>query len=359
MKVDVHDPEVLLASVEGELSAADRAAVGAALRDEPALRSLVEAMRDDRAALRAWPREDAPAGLSDQAVRRLERLERESLLGAAADAGAPDRRWRIGPVLVYSGLAAALALAAAVLFQTLGGGGSTAERGVAYEVAEAEPSEGVRSEPGPRREQGANEDRVNSDASGVGADAPKDAAPVAEDLASVDELVFGGELMERADRQMAEVEPDADARLGVARPGSSTPRQITEAETDTDTLDRYMMQRAGERPAAPATPGPAAETVPPPADREQAAAGPLPAEATASPPAAKARYRETPGDPKEPAPSGAALNDSAAPRFDLSTLLGPLPWQVHGIEPRDRGTVTDQPVRAPLRPAAPVVPPSD
>ena len=343
MSVDVNDPEVLLAYVEGELSAADRAAVEAALRDEPALRSLVEGLRDDRAALRAWPTEDAPDGLSDQAVRRLERLERESLLDTAADAGAPDRRWRIGPVLVYSGLAAALALAAAVLFQTLDGNvESLTEWDVAYEVAEAEPSESVPGEPGLRGKGAEAADAIDG-ARGVGADRRADdaqmaAASEAGDAAAFDESAQAEELMEGAERQMAE------------------------AEYDADTPDGYVMQRAGERSAASATPAPAAEAVPSPADREQAAAGPLPAEAMESPSAARARDSSAfadSADLQKAGPLAAAPADSAAPRFDLSTLLGPLPWQLDDTEPRDRGTVTDQPIRTPLRPAAPVAPPSD
>ena len=318
MKPDIHDPEVLLAYVEGELTGDEAATVERALRDDGALRSLVEAMRADRAALRAWPDEEAPAGLTDDAVQHL---ERGSLLGDASGRERGGRRWRIGPTLVYSGLAAALALAAALYVQTTGGNRSPDRLERTYDVAEAERAEPRQFDPERRRADGAGAvddygDRAGEEDVDQAAPAPSEVAPT----------------------------PDAEALAEGSR------SQRVGADDVDDGLGATLSRSA--EPAAAATAAPAAEAPAPPAD--EAADRPLqPAEDAA--PASPTLGTSDParvGD--EVSKAAAVLQEPAAgpspQRFDLSTLLGPLPWKANVAPAAElRGLRVTPPTTQPAR----------
>lgn len=106
------DPETLLAYIEGELSAEDRAAMEQQLSAEPKLRQLVEGMAADRAVLQNLPEAAVPHGLDTPA---LASMERDALLGGLSDAPPPTLPTRPtaehtrGPVLARLFLGGAIA----------------------------------------------------------------------------------------------------------------------------------------------------------------------------------------------------------------------------------------------------------
>lgn len=126
------DENILLDYLEGELPDDQRTAVDAMLREQPDLRLLIEAMADDRQLMRKTPRSQPPADLMDRVTPRF---ERQMLL----DSSSPDldqqvvaRRFRIGRVAAYSGIAAMFIFSAVLIYQTIipgsgifGGGNQT------------------------------------------------------------------------------------------------------------------------------------------------------------------------------------------------------------------------------------------
>lgn len=116
---DKYDQNLLLGYVEGDLSPADAARVEKLLADDPRLRTLLEAMRCDRQALRAMPPEAVPAGLMEQITLRL---ERRMLLDepTPVEQTRRDRQtFRLHRTLIYSGLAAMILISAGVVLSTL------------------------------------------------------------------------------------------------------------------------------------------------------------------------------------------------------------------------------------------------
>lgn len=117
---DRHDPNLILDYVEDQLSAIDRARFEESLTRDPALASLVADMQRDREALRSAPPMDPPAGLADAAMQNL---ERQLLLDHTAFSLPQDNpatsRWRLAPLLAYSGIAAVLLLTASLLVHFL------------------------------------------------------------------------------------------------------------------------------------------------------------------------------------------------------------------------------------------------
>lgn len=113
------DPELLLAAVEGELTAAQRKQVEAAITDDPRVGKLLESMRADRQALRAMPDPSAPHWLMDEVDRQL---ERDMLVGAGVvdshvDAVRDAHVFR--RMMVYGAVAAMLAIVATVILSSL------------------------------------------------------------------------------------------------------------------------------------------------------------------------------------------------------------------------------------------------
>ena len=317
------DPLHLLAYVEDDLAPAERPAVEAALAADPALRSLAEAMRADRAALRQTPPAEAPPRLTDPALEQLERL---SLLDETPDVTRAPRRLRLTPLLAYSGLAAVLALAAAVVFISLrnGGGG---DDGGAYAVAEGpspraearrtatpaaveaeadrEPTD-VPSLPGDRVERA---DAVPAedafDAEGRDAAADDDAPAMAPAPAALSPRAEGGD----ADARNAR--PVALGEVTLAAPSAARPQE--QKQDGTRARDAALSDRAAE--AAPTAAAPAAGPV---TERY----------------ADRSSGNQTAVDPTgQAAESGLGMTVSHPIYPDLSWLLGPLPWVARPAEP--------------------------
>jgi hypothetical protein len=128
--LDRYDQDLLLDYLEGELDADRRAQLDALLAEDPQLAALLEALSADRAALRALPREQAPADLAHDVTQSLER--RMLLDDAAVDTGPmpiargrdlpgePTGGLRWGRIAGLSALAASVALAAGIVVITLG-----------------------------------------------------------------------------------------------------------------------------------------------------------------------------------------------------------------------------------------------
>ena len=119
-----YDHEQLIDYIEGELPPESMARVDALLATDPKLRRLIEAMKADRAALRAMPEEAMPFPVVDDLLAGMERqmLLGEAPGGEAADpitADAQRHRMRIGPRLLrvasYTGIAAVLAVVVSVV----------------------------------------------------------------------------------------------------------------------------------------------------------------------------------------------------------------------------------------------------
>jgi len=116
---DRYDPELLLAYVEDELTEAQRQRCEELFAAAPEIKSLAEGMRADRERLRQLPRAAAPLSVMDAIS---EQLERRMLLEGKPAPGQPNdsaRVYRITQFIAYSGMAALIALAATVVFQTL------------------------------------------------------------------------------------------------------------------------------------------------------------------------------------------------------------------------------------------------
>jgi len=128
--LDRYDQDLLLDYLEGELDDDRRAQLDALLAEDPQLGALLEALSADRAALRALPREQAPADLTHDVTQSLER--RMLLDDDAVDTGPmpiargrdlpgePTGGLRWGRIAGLSALAASVALAAGIVVITLG-----------------------------------------------------------------------------------------------------------------------------------------------------------------------------------------------------------------------------------------------
>lgn len=113
------DHELLLAAVEGELTAAQRKQVEQLIAEDSRVGNLLEAMRADRQALRAAPDPPAPHWLMDEVDRQL---ERDMLVGSGAvdrhvDAVRDAHVFR--RLMVYGAVAAMLAIVATVILSSL------------------------------------------------------------------------------------------------------------------------------------------------------------------------------------------------------------------------------------------------
>ena len=116
-----YDHDQILGYVEGDLSGEDQAALEAQMRQDAALRSLVEGLIRDCQALRSLPRERPPEGLTDDA---LQHTERTMLLGDPVEAlsgsePVVQRRFRIGRALGYGAIAACILISAGLLVSAL------------------------------------------------------------------------------------------------------------------------------------------------------------------------------------------------------------------------------------------------
>ena len=123
--LDRYDQDLLLDYLEGELDSDQRAQLEEALKEDPQLAALLQAMADDRELLRSLPREEMPAELSHDLTHTLERkmLLDDSMddigpIPIARNRGLPSeptrgRGW--GRVVGLTGLAASVAVAAGVV----------------------------------------------------------------------------------------------------------------------------------------------------------------------------------------------------------------------------------------------------
>lgn len=122
-----YDEMQILAYVEGEMPAEEAHQFKLMLLTDARLRRLVEQLAADRDALRALPREHAPADLME---RVNDHLERDMLLhpgtGAGAGAGkealpraAAERRLRLVRFAAFTGLAAMLVLGGGLIYSTI------------------------------------------------------------------------------------------------------------------------------------------------------------------------------------------------------------------------------------------------
>lgn len=121
---DRYDDTLILGYLEGDLSDADRARLEQQMAEDAALATLVERMRDDRAAMRRLPTEEPPMGLADAAMS-LE--ERSMLLGdpdpaaprAADPAGEEIRRFRLHRTASYLAIAALVVVCGGIVLISL------------------------------------------------------------------------------------------------------------------------------------------------------------------------------------------------------------------------------------------------
>ncbi|MFK7790525.1 MAG: hypothetical protein AB8C95_13660 [Phycisphaeraceae bacterium] len=145
--LDRYDQDLLLDYLEDELDADRRAEIDALLADDPQLAGLLVEMAKDRAALRSLPQAEAPAGLVHDTTHAMERqmLLDDSMQDAGpiplsrgrALAAEPTRSISWGRVVGLTGLAASVALVAAVLVITFD---DPLER-TANELADNSPTE--------------------------------------------------------------------------------------------------------------------------------------------------------------------------------------------------------------------------
>ncbi len=312
------DPLHLLAYVEDDLAPAERPAVEAALAADPALRSLAEAMRADRAALRQTPPAEAPPRLTDPALEQLERL---SLLDETPDVTRAPRRLRLTPLLAYSGLAAVLALAAAVVFISLrnGGGGDDGE---AYTVAEGpSPQAEARQAATPMAAE-EEADREPADVPGLAAEPSKRGVET-----PAGDAFYAGrrEVAKDADAPAKAPAPAAPAPLaerGDADPRNARPVTLGEVTLAAPSAARPQEQkRDGTRARNAALSDRAAEAAP--------AAGPV-----AGDDAGPWGFERSAVDPTGQATANGFGTTVSHPIYpDLSWLLGPLPWVVQPVDP--------------------------
>jgi hypothetical protein len=194
--IDRYDPELLLDYVEGELPDDRRQRVEALLAEDPKLATLLAGMQRDRTALRGLPEATPPHDLAEASLAQLERhlLLDAPPADAAPPVAAPVHRLRLGPLLSYGSLAAVLVLVGAVVFWSLGPGGTTERRG---DLATADPRPGIGLADAPLRAQ--------REAVGNGTESPDGATTLGD--APGDAV-----LAESADR----VGPAADRQAAVA-----------------------------------------------------------------------------------------------------------------------------------------------
>lgn len=124
-----YDPDLLLGYIEDELGEAERAQFEQQMAEDDQLAALVNGLAGDRALMRSLPIVDAPAGLVDDAMHRLERSmlldgPRESdaapipiQRGREIAGRAGDTNW--GRVLGLTGLAAAVLIGAGITWQII------------------------------------------------------------------------------------------------------------------------------------------------------------------------------------------------------------------------------------------------
>lgn len=121
---DRYDDTLILGYLEGDLSDADRARLEKQMAEDAALATLVERMRDDRAAMRRLPTEEPPMGLADAAMSME---ERSMLLGdpdpaaprATDPAGEEIRRFRLHRTASYLAIAALVVICGGVVLVSL------------------------------------------------------------------------------------------------------------------------------------------------------------------------------------------------------------------------------------------------
>ncbi|MEM9419753.1 MAG: hypothetical protein AAGA25_11990 [Planctomycetota bacterium] len=117
---DRYDPNLILAYVEDELLAADRARVEAMLAEDPAFAALVADMQRNRETLRGATPIEPPADLAEGAMAAIERqMLLEDTSPGVSPPPPPPKPFRIAPYLTYGGIAAVLAITATVVFQSL------------------------------------------------------------------------------------------------------------------------------------------------------------------------------------------------------------------------------------------------
>lgn len=121
---DRYDDTLILGYLEGDLSDADRARLEAQMASDTALATLVERLRNDRAAMRRLPTEEPPIGLADAAMS----LEERSMLLGNPDAAAPRatdptedhiRRFRLHRTVSYLAIAALVVICGGVMLISL------------------------------------------------------------------------------------------------------------------------------------------------------------------------------------------------------------------------------------------------
>ncbi|MBB6428732.1 anti-sigma factor [Algisphaera agarilytica] len=117
---DRYGPNLILAYVEDELVAADRARVDAMLAEDPALAALVADMQRNREALRGAAPLEPTADLAEGAIAAIERqLLLEDTSPEASPPPPAPKRFHIAQYLTYGGIAAVLAITATAVFQSL------------------------------------------------------------------------------------------------------------------------------------------------------------------------------------------------------------------------------------------------
>ncbi len=119
---DPYDENMLLGYIEGELSPDEAARVEQLMREDARLRHLIAELVRDRRHLRQMPDESAPPELMQ---RIQQQLERDMLLAAPPPEvhhrSRTARRFRIGRLAAYSGLAAMILFSAGIMIHTLVG----------------------------------------------------------------------------------------------------------------------------------------------------------------------------------------------------------------------------------------------
>ena len=213
------DPNLILDYVEGELTPEDRARVEAWMADDPHLAQRIGEMSEDRAALRSMPDEVPPHDLVDASVAQLERQMLMELdpIPQRPMAGNAASRWRIGPLLAYSGIAAVLAITCTVVYQSLQGGNAANDADVlAYEP---DSDFGFADAPHRAQQQAAVADRLPS----ASAPAPSD-EPVAEESAA-NQAMIPPPSQARAAKSLAAEQPRPESDDLPEMIASTSPRE--------------------------------------------------------------------------------------------------------------------------------------
>lgn len=119
--VDLHDEELLLGYVEGELTPAQRKTVEQLLRSDPRLSLLLHALVADRQGLRELPDPPAPDWLMDEVDRQLERAMLVEDHPAQSFERAVRHRHLLRRVMMVGAVAASVAVVATVVISSLTG----------------------------------------------------------------------------------------------------------------------------------------------------------------------------------------------------------------------------------------------